>query len=114
MKDEYLVDSINTKSGDIITFYITILSNRLWYKITQDSMYSSFSYYDGDSLERAKSIYCELLLAFNGVKAAENFNKRNLSGEINKIYNINEEYEKENLTFQQLKSDPLFLGVNDF
>lgn len=110
MKIEYPIDNIITKSGDIITFYITTLNNKPWFRITQDSKFSSSSYYDGDSLERAKQIYCDLLLVFNGIKAMENFSRNDLSQKVNEIFNIN----KNNTTMQPLKKAPLFLGINDF
>lgn len=108
---EYIVDSINTKCGDIITFYITIVNNKPWFRIIQNSRFTSSSYYDGDDVERAKQMYCDLLLVFNGIKAMENFSRRDLSNEIKSIITKND---KKDLSYQQLKSDPLFLGMNDF
>jgi len=109
MNIQYPVDSIVTKCGDIITFYITVLNNKPYFRIIQDSNYSSSSYYDGDSLERAKQLYCDLLLVFRGIKAMEEFSRRDLSNEVNKVCNQNQ-----NDNTYQLKCSPLFLGINDF
>ena len=112
MNMQYPIDSIITKSGDTITFYITILNNKPWYKIIQDSQYNSSSFYDGDSMERAKQIYCDLLLVFNGIKSMENFSRKDLTNEVNKICEQNNN--KKEFNFFELKRDPLFLGINDF
>lgn len=110
---EYIIDSFITKSGDVVTFYITIVNNKPWFRIIQDSKFTSSSYYDGDDIERAKQLYCDLLLVFKGIKAMENFSKRDLSNDINTI-TIKNDNNKKDLTYQQLKRDPLFLGINDF
>jgi hypothetical protein len=109
---EYVVDSLITKCGDVITFYITIVNNKPWFRIVQDSQYTSSSYYDGDSLERAKQIYCDLLLVFQGIKSMENFSKKDLTNEVNKV--CQENNNKREFNFNELKRDPLFLGINDF
>lgn len=101
----YCVDSIATKSGDIIYFYVDIVNNDLWYRIIQESQFSSSSYYDGNDLDRAVELYKEILLAFKGLQKAENFK-------------IDIDYIKKLLiqpnTQQCLKMKPLFLGISDF
>jgi hypothetical protein len=113
MKVQFPIDSLITKCGDIITFYVTAVNNKPWFRIEQQNRFSSSSYYDGDNASRAKEIYCDLLLVFKGIKSMEEFSKRDLTNEINKL-NLTVEKEKKDLTYMQLKSDPLFLGMNDF
>lgn len=109
---EYSIDSIITKNGDIIYFYMSIVNNKPWFRIVQVNQFSSFSFYDGDSLDNAKQIFCDLLLAFKGIKSMENFSRKDLNKEINNIYKNNAT--KKDLNYMQLKMDPLFLGMSDF
>jgi hypothetical protein len=112
-KPVFPIDSITTKCGDIITFYVTAVNNKPWFRIEQQNRFSASSYYDGDDVSRAKEIYCDLLLVFKGIKSMEEFSKRDLTNDIKKL-NLTVEREKKDLSFMQLKSDPLFLGINDF
>lgn len=99
------VDYFITKCGDIITFYIDEHSNRIFYKIIQESPYSSFSFYDGEDLQTAKDFYYELLLAFKDLQRAEQFLSKFI------IYD-NEKEDPKHL--QELKKEPLFLGNGDY
>ena len=99
------LDYFVTKSGDTITFYIDEHSNRVFYKIIQDSLYSSYSFYDGEELDTAVDLFYSLLLAFIDLSAAEQFKKKVL------IYQKDQEDARD---LQRLKMEPLFLGNGDY
>ncbi len=98
------IDYFITKCGDTITFYVDKCANRMFYKIIEDNMYSSYSFYDGEELDTAKDLYYSLLLAFKNVTAAEQF--------LDKV--VLYEKEKDPKDLQEHKSAPLFLGYTDF
>ena len=107
--------SILLKSGDTITFQTKILANKPWYMIVQDSNYDISSYYDGPDFDRAFRMYVDIIMAFKGIKAAEDVNKlfddfkkkSQLLLDEKKVYYYKDMY-------PTLKRNPLFLGGNDF
>lgn len=104
-------DSFVLNSGDIIGFGCRIVNNKPWYQVYQEGIFNVSSYYDGPDYDKALRTYKDLMTAFNGVNSTEYFSKSE-----SKIKDIIEslitEDKKNNYTFQQLKEDPLFLGVN--
>lgn len=111
--NSYLLHSIYLNSGDIINFESKILSNQQWFSITQQSVYSSSSYYDGPDYNRALEIYKDIILAFKGVKKAELLEKE-LPNMDNVFKLLKEEKRKHIDLYQSLKRNPLFLGITDF
>ena len=103
------VDSFLLKSGDMISFNVSYISNRPWFQISHESDFNISSYYDGSDYNRAIEYYVELLIAFKGVKAAETFRKK--SGTFKTL--IDQFVTRETIP-QGLKSQPLFLGINNF
>lgn len=99
------LDYFITKCGDTITFYADECSNRTFYKIIQDSLYSSYSFYDGEELNTAVDLFYNLLLAFKDLTAAEQFK--------NKIFVYQKDIQDAR-ELQQLKCEPLFLGNNEY
>jgi hypothetical protein len=109
------LDDITLDSGDSIEFQVRVLANRPWFCIIHGYPFSSSSYYDGSDFDRACDIYEELLIAFKGVRIAEQF-KKSIPLFKKKIMDLNEE--KKNIdredNYQALKRDPLFLGIDQF
>lgn len=104
------VDSIVLNSGDYIEFNIVTINNSPWYEINHHSSFNISSYYQGNDFERAFNFYKEILLAFKGVKACEEFSKR--KDEI--LKQIEMEYKNNKTENVGLKMKSLFLGMNDF
>ena len=71
----YNVDSEMLNSGDVIGISSRSVNNKPWFQVYLDYGSSISSFYDGDSSEKAYQFYIELLLAFKGVKKAEQFKK---------------------------------------
>lgn len=100
-------------SGDIIAIGCRLVNNKPWYQVYQEGQYNTSSYYDGDNYDKAVRVYKDLLTAFKGVSRSESF----LRSEVKIKEQINDlikEKEMDDYNFQRLKSNPLFLGVNDF
>lgn len=100
-------------SGDVISIGFRIVNNKPWYQVIHESEYVTSSYYDGSDYDKALRIYKDLLLAFKGVSKTEYF----LNSETkirNQIKDSLEKKQEDDYNFQRLKSNPLFLGVNDF
>lgn len=100
-------------SGDLIAIGCRLVNNKPWYQVYQEGQYSTSSYYDGNDYDKAVRIYKDLLTAFKGVSRSESF----LRSEVKikeQIDNLINEKETDDYNFQRLKSNPLFLGVNDF
>lgn len=62
-------------SGDIIGIAVRTVNWQPWFQVYLEYGQGSSSFYDGPDASRAFSMYRDLLLAFKGVKAAENFKK---------------------------------------
>ncbi|MFW6015126.1 MAG: hypothetical protein ACOCRK_01660 [bacterium] len=109
------LDSILLDSGDHIQFEARTLNNKPWFQVSHSSRFNNSSYYDGPDFEKACKVYSEILLAFKGVKKAEQFVK---SQDIlkNKIEKMQDYYQKMTLKdmYPGLKQEPLFLGNNEF
>lgn len=108
-----IIDSFVLKSGDLISFNISIISNRVWFQIAHESDFSVSSYYDGYDKDRAIHYYTEVLLAFKGVQAAELFNKNQVP-QIDNFINVLKENVRSESNVLPLKQQPLFLGMNNF
>jgi hypothetical protein len=109
------LDSIALKSGDVIEFEVKIVANRPWFQINHESPFNVSSYYDGPDFERACEMYGELLLAFKGVRKAEELKTLKVDFE-RKIERLKKEkdYYAYQDHYQALKRKPLFLGMDDF
>lgn len=106
-------DSFFLDSGDMIAIGNRLVNNKPWYQVYQEGLYNTSSYYDGPDYDRASQIYKDLLTAFKGVKNTEKY--VGLEVKIKKdIESLINEKKNDDYNFQRLKSDPLFLGVNDF
>lgn len=71
----YLESSV-LKSGDVIGISARVVNWKPWFQVYLQydaGAYSSF--YDGPDMERAFSMYSDVLLAFKGVHEAERFRK---------------------------------------
>ena len=104
-------DSFSLQSGDIIAFGCRLVNNKPWYQVYQEGLYNTSSYYDGPNYDKALRIYKDLMTAFNGIDTTENF-VCSESKIKNTIESLITEDKEDKYTFQMLKSDPLFLGVN--
>lgn len=62
-------------SGDIIGIAVRTVNWQPWFQVYLEYGQGSSSFYDGPDVSRAFSMYRDLLLAFKGVQAAENFKK---------------------------------------
>jgi hypothetical protein len=109
------LNSFVTKSGDTIEFQARILANRPWFQILHDSQFTTSSYYDGSDFEKAFDFYQELILAFKGVKKAEEVKRLRSSFE-QKIERLQKEkdYKTTDDMYGALKQRPLFLGIDVF
>jgi hypothetical protein len=107
------VNTFSLPSGDLIGISCREVNNTTWYQVFQQGQFQTSSFYDGPDKQTAIDMYGELLLAFRGIRSAEEFRKninifdRNVSGLI-------KEYEKKELNYQTLKKDPLFLGISEY
>lgn len=63
-------------SGDVIGLSVRVVNWKPWYQVYLDYGMGTSSFYDGPELNRAFSIYRDILLAFKGVKAAEEFTRQ--------------------------------------
>lgn len=106
-------DFFTLDSGDIIALGCRLVNNKPWYQVYQESDYTTSSFYDGPEYEKALRMYKDLLTAFKGVKSNEQFSKSETVIK-KQIDSLIEEDENERYNFQKLKSNPLFLGVNDY
>jgi hypothetical protein len=109
------LDSFQLLSGDSIEFTARISSNKVMFNISQYTTFSSASYYDGNDFECAFDLYKELVLAFKGIKAAEELSNRYRELEYRAFHLIDEfngSRIKEQKTLYHMQ--PLFLGNNDF
>ena len=104
-------DSFVLKSGDIIGFGCRIVNNKPWFQVYQEGLYNISSYYDGPDYNTALRTYKDLMTTFNGVNSTEGFSNSE-SKVKDAIDSLMIEDKQNKFTFQQLKSDPLFLGVN--
>lgn len=100
-------------SGDMIAIGCRLVNNKPWYQVYQEGQYCTSSYYDGNDYDKALRIYKDLLLAFKGVDCSEKFSKseNKIKSQIDNLIN---EKQNDDYNFQKLKSNPLFLGVNEF
>ena len=109
------LDSIQLLSGDSIEFTARISSNKVMFNISQYTDFSSSSYYDGNDFECAFDLYKEIVLAFKGIKAAEDLARKYRELEYRALHLIDEfngSRIKEQKTLYHMQ--PLFLGNNDF
>lgn len=100
-------------SGDVIAIGCRLVNNKPWYQVYQEGQYCTSSYYDGSDYEKAVRVYKDLLLAFKGVSKSEGFLKSEPKIK-QQIDNLIDEKKSDDYNFQKLKSNPLFLGVNEF
>mgnify|MGYP000853345461 CR=1 FL=1 len=104
-----ILDNIALKSGDVITFSARTVNNGVWFQIIHNSRFCKSSYYDGPDFDRACDLFLELLLAFCGVKKAEEFSnakevikdKSNLLIQMQQRPNVND-----------IKRKQMFLGLD--
>lgn len=106
-------DSFTTPSGDIIAISCRLVNNGPWYQVYQEGLYNISSFYDGPEYSTAHQMYTDLLTAFKGVNSTEKYNK-SLNKVKDNIESLIDEEKNDTYNFQRLKSDPLFLGVNNF
>ncbi len=104
-------DSFVLPSGDVVAFGCRLVNNKPWYQIYQEGLYNTSSYYDGPDYDKATRMYKDLMTAFNGIDSTEDFvvNETEVKDTIQSL--ITEEKQDNNM-YQQLKKNPLFLGVN--
>lgn len=109
------LDYIILNSGDVISLEVRILSNRPWFQIVHESRFNTSSYYDGPEFERACELYSEILLAFKGAAKAEQLKKSYPLFE-RKIQSLMaDKFSRRNDDlYNNLKMNPLFLGISEF
>ena len=66
------------------------------FQVCQEGLYNTSSFYDGSDYDKAERMYKDLLMAFNGVKEVEQFDRFKLKEEF-------ESYKKENSTDSNYK-----------
>ena len=76
LKYTYDLDSFVLDSGDTIALSCRIVNNKPWFQVYQEGLYNTSSYYDGNDYERASRMYADLMSAFIGIFAVENFIKK--------------------------------------
>ena len=100
------------KSGDVIGICVRPVNRQPWYQVYIEYDTGTSSFYDGPDSDRAFSIYKDMLLAFKGVRVAEDFVKNipkyekqlEMFNESPKNRNLDDYYH--NLTLKR----PSFLG----
>ncbi len=110
-----LLDNIVLNSGDLISFEARILNSKPYYLINHESNFSTSSYYSGFEFKRACSMYEEILLAFKGVKKAEQM--KNMvplfENRVEKLMLDANRIKKTDM-YDKLRTNPLFLGITYF
>ena len=71
------LDSFSLPSGDTISINYRMINNNTlpMFQVCQEGLYNVASFYDGSDYDKAERIYKDLLMAFNGIKQVEKFNK---------------------------------------
>lgn len=69
------LDNQILNSGDVIGISVRTVNWNPWYQVYLDYGNGVSSFYDGPDAEKAFRMYKDLLTAFKGVRAAEDFNK---------------------------------------
>lgn len=97
-----------TKSGLYYEYTVRFLGKVLMYSIVCHDRFENYSLYDGYDFEKSFELYCELMLALQGVDFAENFarTKQKVMDRVNDLKDKGQD--------MSLKSKPLFLGDSDF
>ena len=92
------LDSFSLPSGDTISINYRIINNNTlpMFQVCQEGLYNVASFYDGSDYDKAERMYKDLLMAFNGVKEVEQFDRFKLKEEF-------ESYRKENSTDSNYK-----------
>ncbi|AEO93280.1 gp9 [Bacillus phage G] len=71
----YDIETEILNSGDAIGISARTVNWKPWFQVYIEYGTGTSSFYDGPDADRAFGVYKDLLLAFKGVKAAENFAK---------------------------------------
>ncbi len=111
LKYTYDLDSFVLDSGDTIALSCRIVNNKPWFQVYQEGLYNTSSYYDGNDYERASRMYADLMSAFIGIFAVENFIKKvnvQIKSDMDKLMN---EYIDDSYNYETLKKAPLSLGM---
>lgn len=111
LKYTYDLDSFVLDSGDTIALSCKIVNNKPWFQVYQEGLYNTSSYYDGNDYERASRMYADLMSAFIGIFAVENFIKKvnvQIKSDMDKLMN---EYIDDSYNYETLKKAPLSLGM---
>ena len=111
LKYTYDLDSFVLDSGDTIALSCRIVNNKPWFQVYQEGLYNTSSYYDGNDYERASRMYADLMSAFIGIFAVENFIKKvnvQIKFDMDKLMN---EYIDDSYNYETLKKAPLSLGM---
>lgn len=66
----------SSKGGELLGFNVRIVNWQPWYSVYHEHEYETSNFYDGPDFARGVRMYSDVLLAFNGVKKAEEFNKQ--------------------------------------
>lgn len=92
------LDSFCLPSGDVISINYRMINNNTlpMFQVCQEGLYNTSSFYDGSDYDKAERMYKDLLMAFNGVKEVEQFDRFKLKEEF-------KSYKKENSTDSNYK-----------